>query len=212
MPDQDQPQDGDVLVDMTPVAPIPTLPPPPGSRRRLWLTLAAFGFAAVIALALAFAHDTANLGTYRYSPPEDFLGLPRVPAGQLPKASPLPSGTKVGGYQTEDGSRSVALTVRELPIVSPSAVIDTVITEAATGRHVEGLRTVDPGERGGVMKCGHITDMMKKAGKPQDIAFCVWVDGSMWAVYMEHGDDITLDTDDLANDARKFRHLAEVPS
>jgi hypothetical protein len=53
---------------------------------------------------------------------------------------------------------------------------------------------------------------MKKAGKPQDIAFCVWADGSMWAVYMEHGDDITLDTDDLANDARKFRHLAEVPS
>lgn len=210
--DQDQTPADDVLVDMTPVAPIPTLPPPPGSRRRLWLTLGACGFAAVIALALAFAHDTADLGTYHYSPPKEFLGLSNVPAERIPKAPTLPGGTKVSGYQTEDRSRSVALTVRELPIISPSAVIDTVITEATTGRHVVGLRTVDPGERGGLMKCGHITDMMKKAGKPQDLAFCVWVDGSMWAVYMEHGDDITLDTDDLANDARKFRHLAEVPA
>ncbi|MET8626184.1 hypothetical protein ABZW30_20920 [Kitasatospora sp. NPDC004669] len=212
MLDQDQTPADDVLVDMTPVAPIPTLPPPPGSRRRLWLTLAACGVAAVIALAVAFAHDTADFGAYRYSPPKEFLGLPIVPAERIPKASPLPAGAKVSGYQTEDKSRSVVLTVRELPIISPSAVIDSVVTQATTRWHVEGLRTVEPGERGGVMKCGHITDMMKKAGKPQDVAFCVWVDGSMWAVYIEHGEDITLDTDVLANDARKFRHLAEVPS
>ncbi|MFD8701846.1 hypothetical protein ACFV1W_04355 [Kitasatospora sp. NPDC059648] len=171
--------------------------------------MAAVGFAAFIALALAFAHDTADLGAYRYSPPEEFLGLPRVPAGRLTKASTVVRGAKVTGYQTSDRSRTVFLTVRELPIVSPSAVLDTVVTEATTGFHVENVRTVDPGERGGVMKCGHASGM-KKAGKPQDMAFCVWVDGSMWAVYMEHGDDVTLDTDDLANDARKFRHLAEV--
>ncbi|MFJ9774104.1 hypothetical protein ACIRVF_23160 [Kitasatospora sp. NPDC101157] len=211
MPDQDQHQDVDVLVDMTPVAPIPTVPPPPGSRQRLWLTLGALGFAAFIALALAFAHDTADLRAYRYSPPEEFLGLSRVPAAQLSKPSRAARDVKVTGYQTSDRSRSVLLTVRELPIVSPSGVIDTLITESSTGFHVESVRTVDPGERGGVMKCGHASGMTK-AGKPQDMAFCVWVDGSMWAVYLEHGDDITLDTDDLANDARKFRHLAEVPS
>ncbi|MEU4582760.1 hypothetical protein AB0F92_11810 [Kitasatospora aureofaciens] len=209
MPDQDQHQDVDVLVDMTPVAPVPTVAPSPGSRQRLWLTLGAFGFAAFIALALAFAHDTASLGAYRYNPPEEFLGLPRLPAGQIPKASTVARGVKITGYQTSDRSRTVAVTVRELPIVSPSATVDTVITESTTGLHVESVRTVDPGERGGVMKCGH-TSGMKKAGKPQDMAFCVWADGSMWAVYGEHGDDVTLDTDDLANDARKFRHLAEV--
>ncbi|MFH8382033.1 hypothetical protein ACH4E7_13945 [Kitasatospora sp. NPDC018058] len=209
MLDQDQTPADDVLVDMTPVAPVS--PPPRRSRLRLWLTLAALAFVGVTALAVVFADNIADFGAYRYSPPKDFLGLPSVPAERLPKATPALGYAKLGGYQTEGRSRTVVVAVSELPAISPSARIDDVITQVTTGQHVVGLRTVDPGDRGGVMTCGHATNMMK-AGKPQDMAFCVWVDGSMWAVYMEHRDDITLDMDTLANDARKFRHLAEVPA
>ncbi|GAB7180376.1 hypothetical protein ATKI12_0207 [Kitasatospora sp. Ki12] len=207
MPDQDQPQTGDVLVDMTPV--VPTPPPPPGSRRRLWLTLTVSAVAAVTALATALAHDTTDVGAYRYSPPEDFLGLPSVPAERIPRAPTLPSDVKVSGYQTSDKSRTVSVAVRELPIVSPSAVFDRVVTEATSGAHVTGLSTADPGERGGVMKCGHMT-ATRATGKTQDLAFCVWVDGSMWGLYFEHKEDVTLDADTPADDARTFRHLAEV--
>ncbi|MEU9043954.1 MULTISPECIES: hypothetical protein [unclassified Kitasatospora] len=209
MLDQDQTPPGDVLVDVTPAAPTP--PPPPRSRRRLWLTLAALGVAGVTTLAVVFADNIAAFGAYRYSPPKDFLGLPSVPAERLPKISPLLADAKVSGYQAADRTRTVLLAVRELPSIAPSAEIDHMTTLASTGQHVVGLRTVDPGDRDGVMRCGHGTDM-KKAGKPQDLGFCTWVDGSMAAIYIEHYDDITLDSDTLADHARTFRHLAEVPS
>ncbi|MEU9078964.1 hypothetical protein [Kitasatospora sp. NPDC048538] len=206
MLDQDQ-NPAEALVDVTPAA--PPLPAAPRSRRRLWLTLAALGVAAVTTAAVALADNIAAFGEYRYEQPGEFLGLPGVPVDQVVKASPQLRDVKVGGYQAADKSRSVVLTVRELPTLAPSGQIDSVISEATRNLPVADLHEIDPGPRGGVLKCGHTT-AIRKAGKAQDVGFCAWVDGSMWAVYVEHIEDVTITAEKLADDVRAFRELAEV--
>ncbi|MGW2251290.1 hypothetical protein ACWCXH_13910 [Kitasatospora sp. NPDC001660] len=60
------------------------------------------------------------------------------------------------------------------------------------------------------MKCGHAGRLLADGQQP--IGVCVWVDGSMWGVYLEDIHSIALSPDTLADHAREFRRTAEVPS
>ncbi|MER7751815.1 hypothetical protein [Kitasatospora sp. NPDC097643] len=212
MLDQDQTPGGDVVVDMTPPGPPTPLPPPsPRSLRRLWLSLIAVAVALVTTFFVVFADNLAAFGAYRYSPPQQFLGLPHVPPEKTPKLpAAATANLKFDAYQSEDRTRTVVLTVHQQPSFLPDTAIDGLVSEAVKGMRSEvvDLHEVDPGERGGVMKCGHL----QRTGFKETPSFCAWSDGSMWAVYFENINQVSVTTETLADHAREIRRTAEVPS
>ncbi|WP_157882249.1 hypothetical protein [Streptomyces rubellomurinus] len=197
MPELDQPED--VLVDVTPVA------PPPRSRRRLWLTVTAVAVLGAAAFGVAFADNFADLGAYRYDPPKTFDGLPLVPEASKAKQSRVgsESGVSATTYLAGDQQRMVFLTVSERHIFLPSSELDDLLSrQRSNGEEIADLHEVDPGDRGGVMKCG------RADAEGHAIAVCDWADGSMWGMYSETAEDV----DAVAAHARDFRRQAEVPS
>ncbi|MFF0412457.1 hypothetical protein ACFYUY_18730 [Kitasatospora sp. NPDC004745] len=206
MLDQDQ-NPAEALVDVTPAA--PPLPAAPRSRRRLWLTVAAVLVLGAGGFGVAFADNFANLGAYAYSAPKEFDGMPLSPEYSRQKRTRLGSGsgTSDTGYVSADQDRFASVTVDERHIFLPSSEIDAVVARLGKeGFAFTDLHDVDPGDRGGVMKCG-------RAGfEGGEVTACAWADGSMAASLAVgvHGD--TVDPETLAGRVRAFRRLAEVPS
>ncbi|MFF2077654.1 hypothetical protein ACFVXG_23215 [Kitasatospora sp. NPDC058162] len=203
MPENDHPQPTDLLVDVTPAAPLPR------SRRKFWLGAAVVGVLAVAAFGVVFADNFANLGAYKYSPPTHFDGLQIAPKASRSKVVRLnsDSGVSATTYLGGEDGRTIFLTVSEQHIFTPSSELDDLVArQRSNGVTFTDLHDVDPGERGGVMKCG-TTDY---EGHP--VAVCDWADGSMWGVYDEMAEDGAIDPGGLAARARDFRKLAEVPS
>ncbi|MEU9078963.1 hypothetical protein [Kitasatospora sp. NPDC048538] len=196
--------DADLVVDVTPAA------PQPRSRRTLWLTVAAVLVLGAGGFGVAFADNFANLGAYAYSAPKEFDGLALVPKASVTRRSlraGSESGVSVTNYRSADEERVVIVTVYEKHIFTPSSELDDLLArQRASGATVTDLHDVDPGERGGVMKCGNTDD------DGQQLGFCDWSDGSMWATYQEAVRDTTVAPDTAASHARAFRALAEVPS
>ncbi|MER7751814.1 hypothetical protein [Kitasatospora sp. NPDC097643] len=194
----------DILVDVTPA------PPRPRSRRRLWLTVAAVAVAGATTFGVVFADNFAALGAYRYSAPKEFDGLPLAPEYSHPKRTAranADSGVTDTGYMSRDEQRMASVNVAEQHVFLPSSRIDDAVARLGReGFAFTDLHEVDPGERGGVMKCG-------RAGfDGGEVTVCVWVDGSMIASLAEGIHGATVDPDTLADRVRAFRLLAEVPS
>ncbi|MGA5819440.1 hypothetical protein ACPC54_16490 [Kitasatospora sp. NPDC094028] len=199
MPENDHPQPADLLVDVTPAA------PPPRSRRKLWSTVAAVAVLGTAGFGVAFADNFANLGAYRYEPPKTFDGLPLAPKASRAKQSRVgsQSGVSATTYLDEERRRMVFLTVGERHIFVPSSELDDLVDrQRSNGEELADLHGVDPGDRGGVMRCGRADQ------EGQAVAVCDWADGSMWGMYSETTEDV----DAAAAHARDFRHQAEVPS
>ncbi|MFJ6136764.1 hypothetical protein [Kitasatospora sp. NPDC092286] len=192
-------------------------PAAPGrrSRRRLWLTVTAVGVLAATAFGVVFADNFAALGAYRYSPPEEFDGLRLSPTASAGKRTLRPgsgSGVSSTTYLSADGARVIWLAVSEQHTFLPSAQIDDVIVgHEDAGLELTDVHEVDPGERGGVMKCGR-AGAVDGDGERQEMGLCTWVDGSMWAVYTEGVDGAVVNLDTVTGHAREFRRLAEVPA
>lgn len=203
VPENDHPQPADLLVDVTPAAPRPR------SRRRLWLSAAAVAVLGAAAFGVVFADNFANLGAYKYSPPTRFDGLQIAPKASKSKVARLnsDSGVSATTYLGGGEGRTIFLTVDEQHIFTPSSELDDLIArQRSNGVGFTDLHDVDPGERGGVMKCGTV------AYQGHPIAVCDWADGSMWGVYNEAAEDGDIAVDTAAGHARDFRRLAEVPS
>ncbi|MFF2659466.1 hypothetical protein ACFVUH_19140 [Kitasatospora sp. NPDC058032] len=180
------------------------------SRRRLWIGLAAAAVVGCTAFGVAFADNFAALGAYGYRPPEQFQGLPKASDGTRDKQSWRiggGSGVSATSYRSSDDARLVFVTVAEMHIFLPASQLDDAIAaQRRSGYTYTDLHDVDPGERGGVMKCG-------LAGfEDGELSVCTWADGSMWAAFAEVLDGATVDPDVLAGRAREFRGLAEVPA
>ncbi|MEV6972582.1 hypothetical protein [Kitasatospora sp. NPDC093806] len=193
--------------DVTPAAEAPAAP---RSRRRLWLGLAAAAVVGATAFGVAFADNFAALGAYRYSPPKEFQGLsldPDASRGKQPFRLRGDSGVSATTYRSTDGRRLISVTATEMHIFLPASQLDEAIAvQQRNGFTFAGLHDVDPGERGGVMKCG------RAAFEDGELALCTWADGSMWSSFAELLDGATVDPDTLADRARDFRRLAEVPA
>ncbi|MEV7596735.1 hypothetical protein AB0O91_05030 [Kitasatospora sp. NPDC089797] len=204
MPENDHPQPEDVLVDVTPAAPCPR------PRRRLWPALGAVALLGAGTFGVVFADNFANLGAYRYSPPKSFTGLAYAPEASRAK-QPGTLGSESGVSATAylgDGDRStVFVTVEERHIFTPSSELDDLLArQRADGIRLDGFRDVDPGERGGAMKCG------TTVFQGQHLAVCDWADGSMWGTYTEAESGAVPDLGAAVDHARDFRRQAEVPS
>jgi hypothetical protein len=201
-PSTDGPQSEDVPVDVTPGVPRPR------SRRRLWPAVTATAVLGAAGFGVAFADNFAGLGAYRYSPPQDFDGLRLDPKASRSKAGAAASdsGVSATGYLGDTEHRMVFLTVSEQHIFVPASALDDLLArQRSNGLALTDLHDVDPGDRGGVMKCGTTTS----EGHP--IAVCDWADGSMWGTFNETAETGTT-PEQAAIHARAFRSLAEVPS
>ncbi|RGD61859.1 hypothetical protein DR950_32640 [Kitasatospora xanthocidica] len=192
------------VVDEAPAGPLPR------SRRRFWLGVTGVAVLGAAVFGVAFADNFAALGAYGYRAPESFDGMRLRPEVSLAKQSTSlggHSGVTSTGYQDPADSRGAVVMVYEKHIFLPSSELDDVVaaqdTEEVT---LTGLRDVEPGERGGAMKCG----LGNTLGKP--VAVCAWADGSMWGVYVEWLPGRALSVDAVAARTREFRRTAEVPS
>ncbi|MFE7190815.1 hypothetical protein [Kitasatospora sp. NPDC057541] len=210
MLEHDQPPADAPPVAEAPVEPSAEAHPVRPSRRRLRIGLAAAAVLGCTAFGVAFADNFAALGAYDYRPPEQFQGLPKASDGTRDKQSWRiggGSGVSTTSYRSPDDERLVFVTVAETHIFLPASQLDDAIAaQRASGYTYTDLHDVDPGERGGVMKCG-------LAGfEDGELSVCTWADGSMWAGFAEVLDGATVDPDVLAGRAREFRRLAEVPA
>ncbi|MFE7561533.1 hypothetical protein [Kitasatospora sp. NPDC057500] len=201
MLEQDQPHTGEHPADA---------PPARASRRRLRIALAAAVVAGATVFGVAFADNFAALGAYRYQAPEQYEGLPQAADGTRAKQTARigsDSGVSATTYRSADGRRIAFVTVAEMHIFLPGSQLDEAIAgQRANGFTFTDLHDVDPGERGGVMKCG------RAAFEDGEVSVCTWADGSMWASLTEVVDGAAVDPDVLAGRARGFRRLAEVPA
>ncbi|MER7705543.1 hypothetical protein ABTX81_21955 [Kitasatospora sp. NPDC097605] len=207
MPEHDRPPAGEAA----PAAEAPTAAPPARpSRRRLRLGLAAAAVAGATALGVAFADNVAALGAYRYQPPPQYEGLMQAADGTRAKRAWRTggdSGVSATTCRSTDDRRMVFVTVAEMHVFLPGSQLDEAIAaQRENGCTCTDLHDVDPGGRGGVMKCGRA--LVEEGG----LSVCTWADGSMWASLTEVLDGTTVDPDVLAERARAFRVLAEVPA
>ncbi|GAA1084177.1 hypothetical protein [Kitasatospora arboriphila] len=203
-------------------------PDRPGRRRGLRRPVAATALTAVLlataGLGCAYRENFAALGAYRFAAPPTFRSLPAHQDGTLTVKATTVVVTRslgpLGAYHTGvsrglgpiearygDGlTDRVSAYGRHQHFFDPAASLHEHLDRLRrSGVPVDGLRTVDPGPRGGAMACGMLPAQHGSIGE------CIWADGSMLVTYDETTPGSTLGPAELASHARDFRTLAEVP-
>ncbi|WP_030273977.1 hypothetical protein [Streptomyces sp. NRRL B-24484] len=210
-PVHDTPPDGAASPFLA--VPVPQEPP---RRLRRWLLAGAAAVVLVLAGAgYATADRFAAIGAYRFVTPAQFNGIPVDTDSPLMQRvrSDASSGTSdrtsfAATYGTPSSGYVMVIGYEHHDFV-PSWSVDRAIARAAATQHVPEMHSVEPGPRGGAMKCGiqRSDDLVGPTG-----ALCVWADGSMQAMFSEFGTGRSLDPARVEEDARAFRLLAEQPA
>ncbi|MFJ9458021.1 hypothetical protein ACIRST_23410 [Kitasatospora sp. NPDC101447] len=171
--------------------------------------------AAQASVPAAAPAATGAAADRQYRPPQEFDGLPSVPDSAFVKLirsgvakGDLPA-TAVGtSYISADRARNITVRVMPQHNTDPAAALDELMAKELPKPELRaGFTEADPGERGGVMRCGSFG-----ADGSTVSALCLWSDGSMLGIYGEYVRGTEQDVDAAARHARDFRRLAEAPS
>ncbi|GHF50481.1 hypothetical protein GCM10018790_30350 [Kitasatospora xanthocidica] len=158
---------------------------------------------------------TRTAADWRYLPPPAFDGVPSVPDSAFVKLirsgvakGDLPA-TAVGtSYISADQARKISIRAVPQHNADPAGALDDLLRKEFPKGDVRAHYTdVDPGGRGGAMRCDAV-----RGDEGTVTGLCFWSDGSMVGIYGEYvlGTDLGVDT--TARHTRDFRVLAEVPS
>jgi len=194
--------------------------PPRKSRKGLWITLS---IVSAVILAGAgvigyLAYDTvANSGKNKLALPTTFQGMDssaqadqaQEVADQIRKTASesggAPDGTTSAIYVADDQSRILQASGYWSKIPSPQNQLDREFSAMEKdGSKLEGRKSMDPGEGGGVMDCAVGTFGGEKLG------FCLLADHSVVLSVVERSADGDTPLDKVAADARELRKTAEV--
>ncbi|PBC70832.1 hypothetical protein BX265_5389 [Streptomyces sp. TLI_235] len=221
----DTPRDERTVRPDTPTAAPEQVRPARGRalRRRAAAVAPAALFVAAGGLGYAYRANFAALGAHRFVAPPTFRPLTTEQDGpntvRVTSTTVTQSTGPLGAYRTgvsrghgpitaryTDGSsvRVTALGVHRHVFAPERELREHLDAAARAGVRLDGVRSVDPGPRGGAMACGTVPE---SSGAGQ----CTWVDGSMLVTYTETGAAGGLTVEELAAHARQFRAAAEVP-